>query len=58
MSFLLLLMLSLFVSCSNTVSNDKGQLEIIENPIIEEVENTDGIRVITVKKAKYIAYKM
>ena len=58
MSFLLLLMLSLFVSCSNTVSNDKGQLEIIENPIIEEVENTDGIRAITVKKAKYIAYKM
>ena len=58
MSFLLLLMLSLFVSCSNTVSNDKGQLEIIENLIIEEVENTDGIKVITVKKVKYIAYKM
>lgn len=57
-AFLLLLMLSLFVSCSNTVTNDKGQLEIIENPIIEEVENTDGIRVITVTKAKYIAYKM
>lgn len=57
-AFLLLLMLSLFVSCSNTVTSDKGQLEIIENPIIEEVENTDGIRVITVKKAKYIAYKM
>lgn len=57
-AFLLLLVLSLFVSCSNTVTSDKGQLEIIENPIIEEVENTDGIRVITVKKAKYIAYKM
>lgn len=57
-AFLLLLMLSLFVSCSNTVSNDKGQLEIIENPIIEEVEDTDGIRVITVTKAKYVAYKM
>ena len=50
--------LPLFVSCLNTVSNDKGQLEIIENPIIEEVENADGIRVITVTKAKYIAYKM
>lgn len=50
--------LPLFVSCSNTVTNDKGQLEIIENPIIEKVENTDGIRVITVTKAKYIAYKM
>ena len=58
MAILLFLMLSLFVSCSNTVTSDKGQLEIIENPIIEEVENTDGIRVITVTKAKYIAYKM
>ena len=52
------IVMSLFVSCNDNVLSDKGYLEIIENPIIEEVEEVEGIRVISVTKAKYLLYKM
>lgn len=58
MFMVLFMVVSLFISCSNTITNDKGQVEIIQNPIIEEVEEVEGVRVISVTKAAYIFYKM
>ncbi|MCI7606829.1 MAG: hypothetical protein MSS69_08750 [Spirochaetales bacterium] len=58
MFILLFMALSLFVSCTDSITNDKGQLEIIEKPIIEEIEEAEGVRVISVSKASYILYKM
>ena len=57
---LFFLFLSLFiVSCDNsTLDNSKGQIEIIQDPVIEEVEEVDGIRVISTTNVKYFMYSM
>lgn len=57
---LFFLFLSLFiVSCDNSsLDNSKGQIEIIQDPVIEEVEEVDGIRVISTTNVKYFMYSM
>ena len=46
--FLLMSALPLFItSCDNTtLNNSKGQVEIIQDPVINDVEEVEGIRVI------------
>lgn len=60
LSCLLIVLLSSFiVSCDNTsVNNNKGQIEVIQDPVIEEVEEVDGIRVITTTNVSYYMYSM
>lgn len=58
-----LIILALFIlvlcsSCVDSVSNDKSSLEIEQTPIIEEVEEADGIRVVSITNAEYYLYKM
>ena len=57
---LLLILLPLFiVSCDNTtVNNSKGQVEIIQDPVIENVEEVEGIRVITTTNVSKYLYSM
>lgn len=47
------------ISCDNTtVNNSKGQVEIIQDPVIENVEEVEGIRVITTTNVSYYMYSM
>ena len=47
------------ISCDNTtVNNNKGQVEIIQDPVIENVEEVEGIRVITTTNVSYYMYSM
>lgn len=47
------------ISCDNTtVNNSKGQVEIIQDPVIEDVEEVEGIRVITTTNVSYYMYSM
>lgn len=57
---LLFVFLSLFIiSCDNTSLNtNKGQIEVIQDPIIEDVEEVEGIRVITTTNVSYFMYSM
>ena len=57
---LLFVLLSLFViSCDNTsINSNKGQIEVIQDPIIEDVEEVEGIRVITTTNVSYFMYSM
>ena len=57
---LLFVLLSLFViSCDNTSLNtNKGQIEVIQDPVIEDVEEVEGIRVITTTNVSYYMYSM
>lgn len=53
-----LFILVLCSSCVDSVSNDKSSFEIEQTPIIEEVEEADGIRVVSITNAEYYLYKM
>lgn len=57
---LLFVLLSLFViSCDNTSLNtNKGQVEVTQDPVIEDVEEVEGIRVITTTNVSYYMYSM
>ena len=57
---LLFVLLSLFViSCDNTsINSNKGQIEVIQDPVIEDVEEVEGIRVITTTNVSYYMYSM
>ena len=55
---LALFILVLCSSCVDSISNDKSSLEIEQTPIIEEVEEADGIRVVSITNAEYYLYKM
>ena len=57
---LLFVFLSLFIiSCDNTSLNtNKGQIEVIQDPVIEDVEEVEGIRVITTTNVSYFMYSM
>lgn len=56
---LIVLLSSFIVSCDNTsLNNNKGQIEVNQDPIIEEVEEVDGIRVITTTNVSYYMYSM
>ena len=48
----------LLFSCTNSSIGDKSTLEIEQTPIIEEIEDIDDIRVISVTNAEYYLYKM
>lgn len=57
---LLFAILPLFIiSCDNTtLNNSKGQVEIIQDPVIENVEEVEGIRVITTTNVSKYLYSM
>lgn len=57
---LLFVLLSLFViSCDNTsINSNKGQVEVTQDPVIEDVEEVEGIRVITTTNVSYYMYSM
>ena len=57
---LLMIVLPLFItSCDNTtLNNSKGQVEIIQDPVINDVEEVEGIRVITTANVSKYLYSM
>ena len=57
---LLFVLLSLFIfSCDNTsINSNKGQIEVTQDPVIEDVEEVEGIRVITTTNVSYYMYSM
>lgn len=56
--FVLFVFCFVFSSCTNSVVENKTTLEIVQKPIIEEVKDIDGLRVVSVTKAEYFLYKM
>ena len=56
--FALIVFCFLFSSCSNNVIEDKSTLEIEQKPIINDVENAEGLRVVSITNAEYYLYKM
>lgn len=49
---------NIFSSCTDSVTNNKSTLEIEQKPIIEEIEDVEGLRVVSVTNAEYYLYKM
>lgn len=58
--FFLFFVFSLFIiSCDNTtLNNSKGQVEIIQDPVINDVEEVEGIRVISTTNVSKYLYSM
>ena len=56
--FVLFVFCFVFSSCTNSVVENKSTLEIVQKPIIEEVKDIDGLRVVSVTNAEYFLYKM
>ena len=57
-AFALIVFCFLFSSCSNNVIEDKSTLEIEQKPIINDLENAEGLRVVSITNAEYYLYKM
>ena len=56
--FVLIVLCFLFSSCTNDIADNKSTLEIEQKPIINDIEEVEGLRVVSITNAEYYLYKM